>query len=86
MNEITLTERKPLPKDWRIFRTSNRSKGTREFEKKEQTAQEGLENLRTRSISLENKKQTARKRVGNLRTRLEKLRRKRKLLERDWKT
>ena len=53
MNEITLTERKPLPKDWRIFRTSNRSKGTREFEKKEQTAQEGLENLRTRSISLE---------------------------------
>ena len=53
MNEITLTERKPLPKDWRIFRTSNRSKGTREFEKKEQTAQEGLENLRTRSNTLE---------------------------------
>ena len=53
MNEITLTERKPLPKDWRIFRTSNRSKVTREFEKKEQTAQEGLENLRTRSNTLE---------------------------------
>ena len=48
------TRSKPLEKNWRISEQGeNRSKETREFENKEQTARKELENFSRRSKPLE---------------------------------